>query len=77
MTIKDGMSEAFRRLGATEEEITRCMRMGPSDGIGRTLIDADKEERFIEAYMKLVCLIQEGPGRQAAEDFLERRRANN
>lgn len=83
MTIHEGMKEAFRRLGATEEEIERNDRLAraalpdAAQCIGDAPIEAGKEEQFIKAYMALTNLIAEGPTRECAKAYLESRHASN
>ncbi len=83
MTIQQGMKEAFRRQGATEEQIEKVILAGhaafPGQGeeFDNMPIEPGLEEKFIAAYMRLTDLISEGPARDCAEAYLNARHAHN
>ena len=83
MTIQQGIEEAFRRLGASKDEIEHTSRVAltfiPDGGFEAraTPIDEGKEEEFIAVYMQLAKLIEQGPTRQLLEAYINDQRAHN
>jgi len=84
MTIHEGMCEAFRRMGASENGIKAAMAKNDAafpligKDVKQTQIPAGYEEDFVSAYIKLTTLIsEEGPVRDYVAQYLEGRVANN
>ncbi len=83
MTIQQGMQEAFRRLGATEDSIEQATRLADTafiegaQDVRSIQIDQGNEERFIAAYMHFTELVEQGPAREALESHLHQHLSNN